>query len=88
MKAELVSFGLIKGYRYCISKILLNKINQNNRNHLKLIESIDINTLEVMHDVCLTAAPTMIHKLKYQILPPNTFCFLTNDSELILFYRK
>lgn len=34
MKTELVSFGLMKGY--CISKILLNKINQKNINHLKL----------------------------------------------------
>lgn len=40
MKAELVSFGLMNGY--CIVKMLLNKINQKNRNHLILIERIDI----------------------------------------------
>lgn len=41
-----------------------------------------------MYDVYLTVALMMIHMRKYQILPPNSFCFLKNDSELILFYRK
>lgn len=88
MKAELVSFGLMKGSTVLYFENVAQKNKPKEQKPFEINWTYRYYTLEVMYEVCLTAALTMIHMLKYQILPPNIFCFLTNDSELILFYRK